>query len=229
MNRLHPAAKHVRRALFAVLLTALLAPGMLRAQMAWESPQMIRPGAPSGWSFLFIDYGLDPYRGMGGGIIWREDRAPKGLGIRASAAQGLGDKVNFAGGVDVTGSLLHSSVFPLELIWLSGIGGAYGEYFEAGIPIGVAGGRSAESKPVWFNPYTSARAVLETRVGEAAPEGRFSLALAIDVGADLAFGADRNFLVRMAVSLGDRHAASLGISLGGSSLSSSRVAPLRHR
>ncbi|MGH7459499.1 MAG: hypothetical protein ACREMA_00545 [Longimicrobiales bacterium] len=227
MNRLHLAATHVRRALFAVLTLVLLAPGMLRAQLAWESPQLIRPGAPAGWSFIVIDYGLNPYTGVGGGIVWREDRAPSGLGIRASAAQGLGDKVNFAGGVDVSGPLLHSSVFPLELIWVSGIGGSYGEYFEAGIPIGVAGGRSVESKAVWFNPYTSARAVVEGRLGEAAPEGTFSLALAIDVGADLAFGPSRNFLVRMAFSLGDRHAAALGFTLGGSSLSSARAAPLR--
>ncbi len=225
------AGLRVRGVGFTVLALALLAPGMLLAQLAWESPLMLRPGAPAGYSFVFIDYGLSPYTGLGGAIVWRAEPAPRGIGLRASAAQGMGDKLNFAGGVDMSGPLLRSSNgFPLELIWTSGAGASYGEYVEVGVPIGVAGGRSVSSESVWFNPYTSARAVLEGRLGEAAPEGSVRLGLVIDLGADLAFGRSRNFMVRMAVSLGDRHAAAIGVNLGGGgSVSSARVSPLQRQ
>jgi hypothetical protein len=218
----------LRAGLIGFLL--LCAPASLRAQLSWESPQLLRPGAPAGWSILFIDYGLDPNSGIGGAFVYRTDPAPRGLGWRGSVAQGLGDKLNFAGGVDVSAPLLRASGgFPLDLIWTSGAGGSYGEYLQIAVPVGVAGGRSLTAEHVWFNPYTSARAVIESRLGDAAPEGDVvSFGLAIDVGADLALGRSRNFLLRMAVSLGDRNAAAIGLHLGaGAGLSPTRVSPIR--
>ncbi|MGH7469375.1 MAG: hypothetical protein ACRENP_15595 [Longimicrobiales bacterium] len=214
--------------LFGLLLLA--APTSARAQLPWESPQLLRPGAPAGWSVMFIDYGLDPNSGLGGALAYRTEPAPRGLGWRASVAQGLGDKLNFAGGVDISAPLLRAANgFPLDLIWTGGAGGSYGEYIQIALPVGVAGGRSLSAEHVWFNPYTSARAVLEGRLGDAAPEGDVvSFGLAIDVGADLALGRSRSFLMRFAVSLGDRNAAAVGFHLGsGSGLSPTRVSPIR--
>ena len=226
-RRFQQFVKRMTGVLGAVLL--LSAPGLTQAQLPWESPQLLRPGSPAGWSILFIDYGLDPFPGLGGALVYRTDPAPQGLGFRASAAQGLGDKVNVAGGLDWTASLLRAAGgFPLDLMWVSGAGATYGEYVQVAVPIGVAGGRTLSGKSVWFNPYSSARAVLEGRMGDSAPEGDFSLALAIDVGADLALGRSRNFLVRMAVSLGDRNAAAIGMHLGGNGAQAAdRVSPMR--
>jgi hypothetical protein len=222
--------QRVRRGLSSWGLVILLStPAMAQAQLAWESPQFLRPGSPAGWSFLFVDYGLDPFPGRGGAVIYRTDVAPRGLGFRGSVAQGLGDKLNFAGGVDLTASLLRATGdFPLDLMWVSGAGATYGEYTQVAVPLGVAGGRTLSAEKIWFNPYSSARAVLEGRIGDSAPEGDFSLALAIDLGADLALGRSRNFLIRMAVSMGDRNAAAIGMHLGGNGLNAgNRVSPLR--
>jgi hypothetical protein len=214
-----------------VLALALLAPALAQAQVAWEAPQMLRPGAPAGWSLVFIDYGLDPFNGLGGGFIYRAEPAPAGIGLRGSVAMGLGDKLNYAGGIDFSRSLLRAAdgQFPLDLMWSGGLGGSYGEYIELAIPVTVSGGRSVSSGSVWFNPYAGARAVLEGRLGEAAPSNDVSLALVVDLGLDLAMGRSHNVMIRTAVSLGDRHALALGLNLGGggSRVSSARVAPLK--
>ncbi|MGH7459763.1 MAG: hypothetical protein ACREMA_01885 [Longimicrobiales bacterium] len=213
---------------WCLLALALLAPRLANAQMAWEAPQMLRPGAPAGWSILAFDYGLDPFDGRGAGFIYRAEPAPAGIGLRGSVAMALGDKLNYAGGFDVSRSLLRASdgQFPVDLMLSSGLGGSYGEYIEVAVPVTVSGGRSVSSGSVRFNPYAGARGVLEGRFGEAAPTNDVSLALVVDLGIDLAFGRSRNFLIRTAVSLGDRHALALGVNLGGTSLSSARVAPL---
>ena len=210
------------------LALALLAPRLAHAQLPWEAPQMLRPGAPAGWSFLLFDYGLDPFDGRGAGFSYRAEAAPAGIGLRGSVAMGFGDKLNYAGGVDVSRSLLRAAdgQFPIDLMLASGLGGSYGEFIEVALPVSVSGGRAVSSESVWFNPYAGARGVLEGRFGESAPENAVGLALVVDLGADLAFGRSRNFMIRAAVSLGDRHALALGVNLGGSSLSSARVAPL---
>jgi len=63
---------------------------------------------------------------------------------------------------------------------------------------------------IWFNPYFSTRVVFEAFAGEERLDD-FDLALAADLGFDLAFDRDHDFLFRFAASLGDRHAFVAGL------------------
>jgi hypothetical protein len=91
------------------------------------------------------------------------------------------------------------------------VGAAYGDYLQIGVPLGFAAGRAVGSETIWFNPYLSTRAVFEGRFGDEAPEEDFGLGLAIDVGADVSFDRGRDFVLRIAASLGDRHALIAGL------------------
>src|SRR5215208_5623519 len=83
----------------AVAIAALSLRNDASAQLPWESPQLVTPGSPAGLSMMFVDYGLDPNPGLGGLVMWRAK--PEGLGFRGSVAQGIGNKLNVAGGVDL--------------------------------------------------------------------------------------------------------------------------------
>jgi hypothetical protein len=111
--------------------------------------------------------------------------------------------------------LRKSAEFPLDLMMTYGAGASWGEYLQIALPVGISGGRMYESPTFRFNPYTSARAVAEGYAGHARPRGDLTVALAIDVGADLTFGSARSFTLRTGASLGDRQAVVLGIHVGG--------------
>jgi hypothetical protein len=220
---------NMRNAYRLVVLATLvqLLPRVVSAQMPWDSPQMLGPGSPAGASFVAVHYGLDPYSGLGALLILRTGTAPDGFGIRVSGAQGLGDKINVAGGIDFTHAISKSSAqFPLDLMLTYGAGASYGEFVEFAVPVGLAGGRVYRSEKTWFRPYTSARAIVEGRAGRARPNSDITLALAIDVGADLTLG--RSFTLRTAASFGDRQAIALGLHVGGSGrVASAHAAPVR--
>lgn len=188
------------------------AAGEARAQLPWESPQMFAPRAPAGFTLAVVDYGLDPNPGVGATVIWRRASSHAGFGVRASAAQGIGDRINVALGVDRAWPLVRATrEFPFDLAWTAGAGASLGEYFEAAVPVGVALGTSIASTRLRLNPYTAARAVLEARTGDAAVGDVVNLGIAIDVGADLFIGRSQSFALRTAVALGDRHAAAIGL------------------
>ena len=213
--------------LIVLIALVLFSKRAVHAQMPWDSPQMLGPGSPAGASFVAVHYGLDPYSGLGAMLILRTGAAPNGFGIRVSGARGLGDKINVGGGVDFTHALMKSSAqFPLDLMLTYGAGASYGEFVEFAVPVGLAGGRVYKSSNTRFRPYTSARAILEGRAGRARPNGDVTLALAIDVGADLTLG--RSFTLRSAASFGDRQAVALGIHVGGTGrVASAHAAPVR--
>jgi len=201
------------------------------AQLSWESPQMLGPQAPAGFSFIAIDYGLDPSPDLGGSIIWRSANAGAGFGIRGSVAQGIGDRVNVAAGIDLARPLVTASPeFPFDLMWTAGAGGSWGEFIELALPIGITLGTSVSSANVRVDPYMSARGAVEGRVGESAFGDRVSLALAVDVGMDVFIGRSRTFALRTAASLGDRHAAAIGlhVSPGGTTTTAHRTPALRN-
>jgi hypothetical protein len=208
---------------------AAIVPQTVRAQLPWDSPQMLGPGAPAGASFVAAHYGLDPYSGLGGILILRTRAAPDGFGIRVSGARGLGDRINVGGGVDFTHALSKASAqFPLDLMFAYGAGASYGEFVEIALPIGIAGGRVYNSEKTRFAPYAVARAVVEGRVGRARPNDDVTLALAIDVGADLTLGRARSVTLRSAASFGDRQAIALGLHIGGAGrMTSAHKTPVR--
>jgi hypothetical protein len=200
-------------ALAPVLALAVALPtASATAQVPWESPQLLAPGSPAGLGAYIVDWGLGPGDGVGVLLAWRGRAAPGGIGLRAGAARGLDDDVIFAGGADISLPVLSASPeFPLDVIWTSGVGAAYGTYLQVGVPLGFSAGRAVGSETIWFNPYLSTRAVFEGIFGDEAPEEDFQLGLAIDIGADVSFDRGRDFVLRIAAALGDRHALIAGL------------------
>lgn len=193
----------------AVALSAAAAPAA--AQIPWESPLMASPGSPAGMGLFIADWGLGAGDGVGFLATWRSAAAPGSTGVRAGAARSLGDPI-VLGGVDYSVPVFRNAAnFPLDVIWLVGAGAAYGEYLQVAAPVGFATGRPLESGALWLNPYLSGRLVFEAFFGEEKPEDDFGIGLAIDIGADVAFDAGRDFVLRLGASLGDRHALIAGV------------------
>jgi hypothetical protein len=205
-------------ALLTVVLTGSVTPQNVLGQLPWESGSLPGPNAPPGVSLLFLDYGLDPNSGYGAAFAWRVPMDDRLLGLHASAARGLGNRLNYAGGVDLSGELFaRDRQTPVAVNWFSGIGASYGEYLELALPFGLAFGRSFEGGALSVRPYASARAILEGRIGSAAPAER-SIGFAIDVGSAIAFGKTRRYGLALAASLGDRPAAAIGLRLNGTAV-----------
>lgn len=201
------------RALMATI--ALLgAPATSAAQVPWESPQLLAPGTQPGVSLLFVDYGMRPFDGTGLLLTYRGATAPRGIGLRLSATLPQEDDVRISGGFDVAVPMFsHSATFPLDVIWTSGFGAGYGDYYTVGLPVGVSASREVGGGNIVLRPYTSARVVLEGFFGPNHPQETFALALAADVGTDLSLRSAPWVLLRTGVSLGDRRALAIGLQV----------------
>jgi hypothetical protein len=164
---------------------------------------------------FFVDFGLAPDDGIGLLVTYRGTAAPTGLGMRFAATRGeREDDPHFSGGIDAAIPMIgHSPTFPLDVIWTTGVGASYSDYLQLAAPVGFSAGRALEGPTIWFNPYVSTRAVFELYLGDEAPEDEFGMALAADLGFDVAFGRRRAPIFRLATSLGDRHAIVAGIHL----------------
>lgn len=205
----------------AVLGVALLAcPLAARAQVAWDTPRLLGPDSPGGlgvyWlraSSLEVEtnaaLGTWALPGTGGRVV-----------LRGGAGVDEEDRVSVFGGVDVRTSLArHTSEQPLDLAWHAGVGaggGAQdGQYLVVSVPMGISAGRSWTSGSVWLAPYASIGVALDLNFGDAAPDDEFGVAPAVDVGVDLALDSGRHFVIRTAISLGDRQAFAIGLNVGG--------------
>lgn len=207
------ARPFVQRTLCVAALCALTA-GAGRAQVPWESPQLLAPATRAGVSLLYVDYGLRPDDGRGALLTWRGADAPHGFGLRLAGTVPQEDDIRFSGGVDIAVPMFdHSPSFPLDVVWTSGFGGAFGDYYSVGLPVGVSASRTVAGSAVWIQPYTSARVVLEGFFGPRHPDESFGLALAADVGLDVALQHARTLTLRAAMSLGDRRALAIGLQL----------------
>lgn len=209
------------RRLLRVLSVAallLLSASQARAQLPWETPQLLAPHAPRGISMLAAAFASGPGDGWGAMISWRAAAAPTGLGFHVVAGRGSGDRDAIGAGIDASAWLAHASPeFPLDVIWTSGIGGAVGHSAQVAIPVGFAAGRSIGDGSVWFNPYGAARVTIEGRFGSHAPEQDLELLLSNELGFNVSFDRERRFILRAAAALGDRSAAAIGIHIGGGS------------
>jgi hypothetical protein len=186
------------------------------AQVPWETPQLLAPHAPRGVGMLAASYATAPGDGWGAVITWRGADAPIGLGFRIAAGQGRGERNAIGAGIEASAWIARASAaFPLDLIWTSGIGGAYGHSVQIALPLGVAAGRSFGREGVWFNPYASSRVIIEGRVGGRAPDDELELQLANEIGANLSFDRNRRLILRVAAAIGDRSAFVVGAHLGG--------------
>lgn len=184
------------------------------AQVPWESPQLLAPGAQAGLSALYVDFGLSPDAGHGVLLMYRGKDAPRGLGLRVAGTLPGESAVRLSGGLDVAVPMFtQSPAFPLDVMWISGIGASFGDYYAVSLPAGLAASRAFTGSNVWFQPYTSARVVLEGYFGADRPAESFGVALATEVGADVSLHRSRIVIIRTAMSLGDRRALAIGLQL----------------
>lgn len=209
----------------AALIFTISAPA--RPQVPWESPQLLAPATQAGATLMYVDYGLRPNAGTGLLMTYRHVESPRGFGLRLAGTLPQEDDIRLSGGVDVAVPMFdHSPAFPLDVVWASGLGASFGDYYSVGLPVGVSASRVFEGDNIWFQPYTSARVVLEGYFGDDRPDESFGLALAADVGMDVSLRS-RVVIVRTAVALGDRRAIAIGLQLspGRSSTRTAAVPP----
>lgn len=198
----------------AAIALAVPSGSAVHAQVPWESPQLLAPATRAGLTLMYVDYGLRPDDGTGLLMTWRGADAPRSIGFRLAGTLPRRDDIRVSGGLDIAVPMFdHSPTFPLDVIWTSGFGASYGDYYSVGFPVGVAASRVFRGENVWVHPYTSARAVLEGYFGPDHPDESFGLALATDLGLDVSFHRRNVLILRAAMSLGDRRALSVGLQV----------------
>jgi hypothetical protein len=168
---------------------------------------MVGTGSPAGLSSLLAE----PGAGIGVFAHWRSPSASNRLGFRIGLAEegGPDDDLAVFGGLDVSGSLLtHSTDFPIDLAWVSGVGLGVGDDVLLSIPFGVAFGRVLPAEGVRFHPYVTPRIIVDAFFGNG---DDLDLDFAVDLGVDLAFSG--NWAFRFGASLGDREGIAVGVAL----------------
>ncbi|MEX2466757.1 MAG: hypothetical protein WD995_07595 [Gemmatimonadota bacterium] len=193
---------------FVFLLLALtLSPAAASAQIVWDAPSMMRPGAPSGLSLLL----LEPHPGneFGAVAIWRQSPAPVGLGLRVGVAEDATDDLAVMFGLDVSGPLstLEGGGDP-RLIWWAGAGVGVGDELVASFPAGIVLGWSIEGDGVVFAPSVGGHVALDILTG---PGDELDIDGSVDLGMDLGFTS--GFQVRFGASVGGREALAIGVRL----------------
>jgi len=117
------------------------------------------------------------------------------------------------GGVDFSGPLASANAeFPLDVIWVSGIGASLGEDLLVSLPLGVSLGRVIRTPDATFLPYGAPRVVIDGYLGDDPTRDDIGIDVAIDVGVDLAF--DDGWAIRFGATVGDRQAVAIGASFG---------------
>lgn len=182
------------------------------AQVPWESPLLIGPASPGGVSLFLID----PGEGLGAMGQWQASGTGRPVGFRIGLAETHDDRISVFGGVDFTGHLLsHSADFPLDVIWVTGLGvGVQGDAVLT-IPFGVSMGRLVTEEGFWFHPYLAPRLVVDAYLGDDETDQHshddLDLGFALDVGADFSFTG--SWAIRLGASVGDRDGLAIGFSL----------------
>lgn len=194
------------RAVMVVGLVAALA-RPASAQIAWDSPALISPAVPAGFSLLL----LNPAGGDLGVLgTLRHAAGPVGLGYRAALAEedGTGD-LAFAGGVDVSGYLARGvEGSEIDVIWWTGGGLGIGDEVLATAPLGVILGWSGSGGDVVLSPYGGGHVVLDL---SSRDNDRLRFDAVVDLGVDVVLSS--GWMIRFGASLGDRESLALGIRL----------------
>lgn len=196
----------MRRTLMATLLMALPAVPVA-AQIAWDSPALISPAVPSGFSI----FAVNPEGGDLGALgTFRHAAGPVGLGYRAAIADddGNGD-IAVSGGIDVAGTLARGfEGSEVDMIWWAGGGVGVGSELVFTAPLGIMVGWTGGEGDVLLSPYGGAHVVLDLTSVEG-DEVRFDGV--VDLGLDLVLSS--GWMIRFGASLGDRESLALGVKL----------------
>jgi hypothetical protein len=197
----------VKRILTASILSAVLATSV-SGQTAWDSPALMSPSQPSGFS-LFL---LEPAGGdLGAMFTLRHGAGPVGLGYRASLAEESGPDGDLAvsGGIDVSGMLgrqIEGS--ELDIMWWAGGGMSVGSDWIISAPAGIMLGWSGSGDGVIFNPYFGAHLVMDLTGNDG---DALNLDGVLDLGLDLVLSS--GWMIRVGAGLGDREALAAGFRI----------------
>jgi hypothetical protein len=199
----------VRRTIVVALLTAALA-APASAQIAWESPALISPVAPSGLSLFLIEAAGGE---LGALATYRREAGPVGYGFRFAIADegGVDSDVAIAGGIDISGFLARAvEGSEVDLVWWSGAGLGVGNETLVTIPLGLIVGWSGSGGDVVISPYGGGHVTLDIASGGG---DNVDLDLVADLGLDLVLPS--GWLLRFGATLADggRDALALGVRL----------------
>ncbi len=199
------------RLLWGAVILGIAGVSHLEAQVGWDSPMLVAPGSPGGLQVLLID----PHASDGVGVlgIWRQRSAPGGLGFRVGVTEDHRDDAVVFGGVDFSGTLTSaSSEFPLDVIWVSGIGASLPDDLLVSVPVGLSMGKAIQSPDVTLLPYGGPRVVIDAFLGDDERRDDIGIDVVVDLGLDLAF--DAGWAIRFGATVGDRQAVAIGASFG---------------
>lgn len=190
------------------LASVLVTPHDSVAQIVWDTPSMMRPGAPSGLSILLLD--AHPSDELGGMVGWRRAPAPVGLGLRAGLADEADGDLAAMFGLDVSGGLgsLDPDIGRPEVLWWSGIGMGIGDEVVASLPLGIVLGWRGSDEGVTFMPSLGAHLALDIMSG---PGDDLDLDGTVDLGLDVGFQSGLMF--RLGAGIGGRDALAVGLRL----------------
>lgn len=128
-------------------------------------------------------------------------------------ADGPRDDLAAFGGVDFSGLLVsHNRDFPLDMVWVGGLGLGAGHDAILTVPFGLSLGRTLRSEDTWLNLYFTPRFVLDAFLGENTRDD-LDLGMAVDLGFDLGFG--EGWALRFGASVGDREGVAVGLAVPG--------------
>lgn len=201
----------LRRSTFVALVAGAMATPAA-AQVAWDSPALISPAVPAGFS-LFLTNPEGGDLGVLGTL--RHSAGPVGLGYRAALADQSGrDDLAFSAGIDVSGLIARGvEGSEIDVIWWSGGGVGFGEEALVTFPLGIVLGWTGSGGDVVLSPYGGGHVVLDLVTG---PGDALHFDGVIDLGLDLVTSS--GWMIRAGASLGDRESLALGVRLptGGS-------------
>ena len=198
-----------RRTIEALMTLPLLFPASIAAQVAWEAPPLIAPGAPSGLSVMLWD--AYPSDDLGVMALWRSAAVPSGLGIRGGLAEQPGGDLAGMFGLDVSGSLGSlDEAGNAGVVWWAGAGLGIGDELLVSLPVGLTVGWRVSEDAVTFSPYVGGHVALDILTG---PNDDLDLEGAVDLGVDLTFSS--GFAVRFGASVGGREALAVGLRIPG--------------
>lgn len=175
------------------------------AQVVWDAPPMIRPGAEGGLSIMLLEG--HPGDELGAMVQWRQDPVPLGLGLRAGISEDPFGGVAAMFGLDVSGPL-STLDGEGEVIWWAGAGLGVGEELVASFPLGVVLGWNLRGSGVVFSPHVGGHMALDVFTG---PGDDLDLDGSFDLGLDLGFAS--GFQARFGASIGGRDAFAIGVRL----------------
>jgi hypothetical protein len=185
------------------------------AQVAPETPRLVSPHSSGGLGVHWLRAHTLPFDDEAVLLTWAMPGLPEGMRLRGGVGRGAHEGNAFFGGVDLQRRAWRGdAAMPFAVDWQGGAGVSVGDFVVVTIPAGITGGMIFGEGAMTLAPYLTAGAVAELRMGALAPPRRFEVGPSLDAGTDIGFDRDRRFVLRLAASLGDRQAVTLGFALG---------------